>query len=85
MYVAPAHFERAFSVTEEGKIMSWKQATEKFLGYLAAEADRNTCRDLGRQEQTPCGASGASIGEVVHKVGIQPTERLSARSARAAD
>ena len=36
----------AFSVTEEGKIMSWKKAAEKFLGYLAAEAVRNTGCDI---------------------------------------
>ena len=30
MYVAPAHFERAFSVTAEGKIMSWKQPLRSF-------------------------------------------------------
>jgi len=30
--------DAAFSVTEEGEILSWNKAAEKLLGYSAAEA-----------------------------------------------
>lgn len=38
--------DAAFSVTEEGEIMSWNKAAEKLFGYSAAEAVRDTCYDI---------------------------------------
>lgn len=38
--------DAAFSVTEEGKIMSWNKAAEKLFGYSAAEAVHKTCYDI---------------------------------------
>jgi PAS domain S-box-containing protein len=38
--------DAAFSVTEEGEIMSWNKAAEKLFGYPSAEAIHNTCYDI---------------------------------------
>jgi PAS domain S-box-containing protein len=38
--------DAAFSVTEEGEIMSWNKAAEKLFGYTAAEAVHKTCYDI---------------------------------------
>jgi PAS domain S-box-containing protein len=38
--------DAAFSVSEEGEIMSWNKAAEKLLGYSAAEAVHKTCYDI---------------------------------------
>jgi PAS domain S-box-containing protein len=38
--------DAAFSVTEEGEIMSWNKAAEKLFGYSAAEAVHKTCHDI---------------------------------------
>jgi PAS domain S-box-containing protein len=38
--------DAAFTVTEEGEILSWNKAAEKLLGYSAAEAIRETCYDI---------------------------------------
>ena len=38
--------DAAFSVTEEGEILSWNKAAEKLLGYSAAEAVHKTCYDI---------------------------------------
>lgn len=38
--------DAAFSVTEEGKIMSWNKAAEKLFGYSSAEAVHKTCYDI---------------------------------------
>jgi PAS domain S-box-containing protein len=38
--------DAAFSVTEEGEILSWNKAAEKLLGYSSAEAVHKTCYDI---------------------------------------
>ena len=38
--------DAAFSVTEEGEIMSWNKAAEKLLGYPRGEAVHKTCYDI---------------------------------------
>jgi PAS domain S-box-containing protein len=38
--------DAAFSVTEEGKIMSWNKAAEKLFGYSASEAVHKACYDI---------------------------------------
>ena len=38
--------DAAFSVTEEGEIMSWNKAAEKLFGYPTAEAVHKTCHDI---------------------------------------
>jgi PAS domain S-box-containing protein len=38
--------DAAFSVTEEGEIMSWNNAAEKLFGYPAAEAVHKTCYEV---------------------------------------
>lgn len=38
--------DAAFSVTEEGEIMSWNKAAEKLLGYPRGEAIHRTCYEI---------------------------------------
>lgn len=38
--------DAAFSVTEDGEIMSWNKAAEKLFGYSTAEAIHKTCYDI---------------------------------------
>ena len=38
--------DAAFSVTEEGEILSWNKAAEKLFGYSAGEAVHKTCYDI---------------------------------------
>ena len=38
--------DAAFSVTEEGEIMSWNKGAEKLFGYPAAEAVHKTCYQI---------------------------------------
>src|SRR5579872_1967458 len=38
--------DAAFSVTEQGEIMSWNKAAEKLFGYSSAEAIHKTCHDI---------------------------------------
>jgi len=38
--------DAAFSVTEEGVILSWNKAAEKMFGYSATEAVHKTCYDI---------------------------------------
>ncbi len=38
--------DAAFSVTEEGEILSWNKAAEKLFGYPAGEAVHKTCYDI---------------------------------------
>src|SRR5581483_289737 len=38
--------DAAFSVTEEGEIVSWNHAAQKLLGYSATEAVHKTCYDI---------------------------------------
>jgi len=38
--------DAAFSVTEEGEILSWNKAAEKLLGYSAQEVVQKTCYDI---------------------------------------
>ncbi len=38
--------DAAFSVTEEGGIMSWNKGAEKLFGYAATEAIRKTCYEI---------------------------------------
>lgn len=38
--------DAAFSVTEEGEIISWNKAAEKLFGYTSAEAVHKTCYDI---------------------------------------
>jgi PAS domain S-box-containing protein len=38
--------DAAFVVTDEGEICSWNKGAEKLFGYCAAEAVRQTCKDL---------------------------------------
>ena len=40
--------DAAFSVTEEGEIMSWNKGAEKLFGYPAAEAVHKTCYEIWR-------------------------------------
>ena len=38
--------DAAFSVTEEGKIVSWNKAAERLLGYPASDALHKTCYEI---------------------------------------
>jgi PAS domain S-box-containing protein len=38
--------DAAFSVTEEGEILSWNKAAERIFGYSAAEAVHKTCYEI---------------------------------------